>query len=202
MCVRVCDIPVQLPVWSAFLQLPALSLPGLLLCVCVWPHSGIVARRRLPGLLIVCGHMEVQLFKLSGLLFRVATFRYSCLPEPAWPAYCARPHAGTIACLSLPGLPGLLILCVARRRYTVGRMSLSGLLLRVARCVATFRHSCPPEPAWTTYCLWPHDGTPNLRSYYLTLQTIPLFPWAFLITAFMLLLTLPIFSGKSTTQTC
>ena len=35
----------------------------------------------------------------------------------------------------------------------------------------------------------------NLRSYYLTLKTIPLFPWAFLITAFMLLLTLPILSG-------
>ena len=35
----------------------------------------------------------------------------------------------------------------------------------------------------------------NLRLYYLTLKTIPLFPWAFLITAFMLLLTLPILSG-------
>ena len=35
----------------------------------------------------------------------------------------------------------------------------------------------------------------NLRSYYLTLKTIPLFPWALLITAFMLLLTLPILSG-------
>merc|ERR1712157_286741 len=35
----------------------------------------------------------------------------------------------------------------------------------------------------------------NLRSYYLTLKTIPLFPWALLITAGMLLLTLPILSG-------
>ena len=35
----------------------------------------------------------------------------------------------------------------------------------------------------------------NLRSYYLTLKTIPLFPWAFLITAFMLLLALRILSG-------
>ena len=35
----------------------------------------------------------------------------------------------------------------------------------------------------------------NLRSYYLTLKIIPLFPWAFLITIFMLLLTLPILSG-------
>ena len=34
-----------------------------------------------------------------------------------------------------------------------------------------------------------------LRSYYLILSSIPLFPWAFLITAFMLLLTLPILSG-------
>merc|ERR1712134_179598 len=35
----------------------------------------------------------------------------------------------------------------------------------------------------------------NLRSYYLTLKTMPLFPWALLITAAMLLLTLPILSG-------
>merc|ERR1712206_2785 len=35
----------------------------------------------------------------------------------------------------------------------------------------------------------------NLRSYYLTLKTMPLFPWALLITGGMLLLTLPILSG-------
>merc|ERR1711966_385488 len=35
----------------------------------------------------------------------------------------------------------------------------------------------------------------NLRSYYLTLKIMPLFPWALLITAGMLLLTLPILSG-------
>merc|ERR1712117_241302 len=35
----------------------------------------------------------------------------------------------------------------------------------------------------------------NLRSYYLTLKTMPLFLWALLITAGMLLLTLPILSG-------
>merc|ERR1712238_210460 len=35
----------------------------------------------------------------------------------------------------------------------------------------------------------------NLSSYYLTLKTMPLFPWALLITAAMLLLTLPILSG-------
>merc|ERR1712217_758923 len=35
----------------------------------------------------------------------------------------------------------------------------------------------------------------NLRSYSLTLKTMPLFPWALLITAAMLLLTLPILSG-------
>ena len=35
----------------------------------------------------------------------------------------------------------------------------------------------------------------NLRSYYLTLKTMPLFPWAFLITGGMLLFTLPILSG-------
>merc|ERR1711902_214961 len=35
----------------------------------------------------------------------------------------------------------------------------------------------------------------NLRSYYLTLKTMPLFLWALLITGGMLLLTLPILSG-------
>ena len=35
----------------------------------------------------------------------------------------------------------------------------------------------------------------NLRSYYLTLKTMPLFPWALLITGGMLLLTLPILTG-------
>jgi cytochrome c oxidase subunit 1 len=35
----------------------------------------------------------------------------------------------------------------------------------------------------------------NLRSYYLTLKTMPLFPWALFITAGMLLFTLPILSG-------
>merc|ERR1711934_834232 len=35
----------------------------------------------------------------------------------------------------------------------------------------------------------------NLRSYSLTLKTMPLFPWALLITAGMLLLTLPVLTG-------
>merc|ERR1712193_229775 len=35
----------------------------------------------------------------------------------------------------------------------------------------------------------------NLRSYCLTLKIMPLFPWALLITAAMLLLTLPVLSG-------
>merc|ERR1712053_54543 len=35
----------------------------------------------------------------------------------------------------------------------------------------------------------------NLRSYSLTLKTMPLFPWSLLITAAMLLLTLPILTG-------
>ena len=37
----------------------------------------------------------------------------------------------------------------------------------------------------------------NLRSYYLTLKTMPLFPWAFLITGGMLLLRVNIFGNQS-----
>merc|ERR1711998_116995 len=35
----------------------------------------------------------------------------------------------------------------------------------------------------------------NLRSYSLTLKTLPLFPWALFITAAMLLLVLPVLTG-------
>merc|ERR1712127_1160874 len=35
----------------------------------------------------------------------------------------------------------------------------------------------------------------NMRSYYLTLKAMPLFPWSLLITGGMLLLTLPILTG-------
>merc|ERR1712057_44563 len=35
----------------------------------------------------------------------------------------------------------------------------------------------------------------NLRSYYLTLKTMPLFPWALLITGGMLLFILPVLTG-------
>jgi cytochrome c oxidase subunit 1 len=41
----------------------------------------------------------------------------------------------------------------------------------------------------------------NLRSYYLTLKTMPLFPWALLITGGMLLLTLPILSHHRQSKT-
>merc|ERR1712159_394760 len=40
---------------------------------------------------------------------------------------------------------------------------------------------------WVTVC--------NLRSYSLTCNTMPLFPWAIFLTAVMLIFTLPILSG-------
>ena len=50
------------------------------------------------------------------------------------------------------------------------------------------RYSCLTSlNFWTTIL--------NLRSYHLIFNTIPLVPFSFLITAFMLLLTLPILSG-------
>merc|ERR1712066_189501 len=56
-----------------------------------------------------------------------------------------------------------------------------GLLMSgISSCLTCFNF-------WTTIL--------NLRSYYLTLKTMPLFPGALFITAGMLLLTLPILSG-------
>merc|ERR1712039_1041673 len=46
---------------------------------------------------------------------------------------------------------------------------------------------------FTSFNFW--VTTLNLRSYCLTLKTVPLFPWAILITGGMLLLTLPVLSG-------
>merc|ERR1712072_1179883 len=58
---------------------------------------------------------------------------------------------------------------------------ISGLLMSgVSSCLTSINF-------WTTIL--------NLRSYCLTLKTMPLFPWALLITAGMLLLTLPVLSG-------
>merc|ERR1719213_1104429 len=56
-----------------------------------------------------------------------------------------------------------------------------GLLISgISSCLASLNF-------WTTIL--------NLRSYYLTLKTMPLFPWALLITGGMLLLTLPILTA-------
>merc|ERR1719361_2354803 len=52
--------------------------------------------------------------------------------------------------------------------------------LRLSSCLTSLNF-------WTTIL--------NLRSYCLTLKTMPLFPFSFLITGGMLLLTLPILSG-------
>merc|ERR1712113_1252729 len=60
-------------------------------------------------------------------------------------------------------------------------MGIFGLLISgVSSCFTSFNF-------WVTI--------QNMRSYSLTLKTIPLFPWAILITAAMLLLTLPVLSG-------
>merc|ERR1712004_622934 len=60
-------------------------------------------------------------------------------------------------------------------------MGIFGLLISgVSSCLTSLNF-------WTTIL--------NLRSYYLTLKTMPLLPWSLLITGAMLLLTLPILSG-------
>ena len=62
----------------------------------------------------------------------------------------------------------------------VNRNLIFGLLISgISSCLTSLNF-------WTTIL--------NLRSYYLTLKTMPLFPWALLITGGMLLLTLPILS--------
>ena len=88
---------------------------------------------------------------------------------------------GNEACVPLSSC-FLLSLCISGSEETNGKRNLIfGLLISgISSCLTSLNF-------WTTIL--------NLRSYYLTLKTIPLFPWAFLITAFMLLLTLPILSG-------
>merc|ERR1712190_385190 len=63
---------------------------------------------------------------------------------------------------------------------STGNLILGLLMSGISSCLTSINF-------WTTIL--------NLRSYYLTLKTMPLFPWALLITAGMLLLTLPILSG-------
>ena len=63
---------------------------------------------------------------------------------------------------------------------STGNLILGLLISGISSCLTSLNF-------WTTIL--------NLRSYYLILKTIPLFPFSFLITAFMLLLALPILSG-------
>ena len=63
---------------------------------------------------------------------------------------------------------------------STGNLILGLLISGIPSCLTSLNF-------WTTIL--------NLRSYYPILKTIPLFPFSFLITAFMLLLTLPILSG-------
>merc|ERR1712007_417105 len=60
---------------------------------------------------------------------------------------------------------------------SIGFMVFGLLMSGISSCLTSINF-------WTTIL--------NLRSYYLTLKTIPLFPWALLITGGMPLLTLPI----------
>merc|ERR1712206_30723 len=63
---------------------------------------------------------------------------------------------------------------------STGNMVFGLLMSGISSCITSLNF-------WTTIL--------NLRSYYLTLKTMPLFLWALLITGGMLLLTLPILSG-------
>ena len=63
---------------------------------------------------------------------------------------------------------------------STGNLILGLLISGISSCLTSLNF-------WTTIL--------NLRSYYLIFKTIPLFPFSFLIIAFMLLLTLPILSG-------
>merc|ERR1711860_277654 len=63
---------------------------------------------------------------------------------------------------------------------STGNLILGLLISGVSSCITSLNF-------WTTIL--------NLRSYSLTLKTMPLFLWSLLITAAMLLLTLPILSG-------
>merc|ERR1712056_145198 len=63
---------------------------------------------------------------------------------------------------------------------STGNLIFGLLMSGISSCLTSFNF-------WTTI--------QNMRSYYLCLKTIPLFPLAILITGGMLLLTLPILSG-------
>jgi len=63
---------------------------------------------------------------------------------------------------------------------STGNIILGLLISGISSCLTSINF-------WTTIL--------NLRSYYLTLKTMPLFPWALFITGGMLLFTLPILSG-------
>ncbi len=77
-------------------------------------------------------------------------------------------------------LVGLFLCCLFFYNCSFSSFSSSFFLQQFTRNLTSLNF-------WTTIL--------NLRSYYLTLKTMPLFPWALLITGGMLLLTLPILSG-------
>merc|ERR1712207_26633 len=78
------------------------------------------------------------------------------------------------------GYPPLSTSFMSLSPSSTGNLIFGLLISGVSSCLTSLNF-------WTTIL--------NLRSYYLALKTMPLFPWALLITAGMLLLTLPILSG-------
>merc|ERR1711976_176974 len=76
--------------------------------------------------------------------------------------------------------PPLSTSCMTLSPSSVGNLIFGLLICGISSCLTSLNF-------WVTIL--------NPRSYYLTLKTLPLFPWALFITAAMLLLVLPVLTG-------